>query len=339
MLNIKEGDIVLVAKALDKPKLTTAKIEFIDGNNVGVIEVENMHIAQMRKAFDTRPENVIAIIDPAHPSYHNKYDAIFQRAIHNEDFGSLNFFYTPTDEVRDHLQEAFAKAAQALEARGLSFIIQPTICVWEIYPYGGEKYAGYYKRNRKADKNPNRLAIIPEHTDYDHSWYSYVIFHELAHHMHAEFVTGRQLNAKWIDLYSTSVPARDIEKPDTDRLLKALLEQEDLPSDFKGQLEEGDQEAYKLILKAIKQQHKLGVKELDVLFVAEFFEQIKAVWPEKVVANDLNPLVTEYATKSYKELFAEAFAYYMSGRELPQEVKELVEESIAYAKAVGGDDE
>lgn len=338
MLNIKQGDIVLVAKSLGKPKLTCAKIEFIDGENVGALDVENMHIAQLRKGFDTKAENVIAILDPAHPSYHNKFDAIFQVAIHNEDFGSLNWFYQPKDEVRANLEAAFKKAAAALEAKGLGFIIQPTTCVWEVYPYGGETYAGYYKRNGKPEKNPHRLAIIPEHTDYDHSWYTYVIFHELAHHLHSQFVTGRNLNAKWIDLYSTSVPARDILKADTDRLLKALLDQQDLPSGFKGQLEEKDQESYKLILKAIKQQHKLGVKELDVLFVAEFFDQIKALWPETVVANDLNPLVTKYATKNYRELFAEAFAYHMSGRELPEEVRELVEESISYAKAVGGDD-
>jgi hypothetical protein len=337
MLNIKAGDVVLVAKSLEKPKLTCAKVEFVDGEDVGAVDIENMHIAHLRNGFDTKTENVIAIVDPTHPSYHNKFPAIFQNAIHNADFGSLNWFYAPKDEVRSNLEVAFAKATVALKTRGLGFIIQPTTCVWEIYPYGGEKYAGYYKRNAKPEKNPHRLAIIPEHTNYDHSWYTYVIFHELAHHLHSEFVHGRQLNAKWIDLYSTSVPARDILKEDTDRLLKALLEQEALPSDFKGQLEEEDEEAFKLILKAIKQQHKLGVKELDVLFVAEFNEQIKALWPETVVANDLNPLVTEYATKSYRELFAEAFAYYMTGRDLPQEVKELVEESLSYAKAVGGE--
>jgi hypothetical protein len=335
MLTIKKGDIVLVAKALDKPKFTTAQIEFIDDDNIGMIELANMHIPQLRKGFDTNHENIVAVLEPAHPSYHHKFDPILNGSQPAGEFGSLHFFYHPQVEVRDNLQDALKKVYAELDKRGLSFIVQPATCVWEVYPYGGEAYAGYYKRNRKPEKNPHRLAIIPEHTDYDHSWYSYIIFHELAHHLHSEFVTGRKLNAKWIDLYSTSVPARDIEKKDTDRLLEALLAQNDLPSDFKGQLEEQDEEAFKLILKAIKQQHKLGVKELDVLFVAEFTDQIRALWPEAVVANDLNPLVTKYATKNYRELFAEAFAYYMSGRELPEEVKELVEESIAYAKAVG----
>jgi hypothetical protein len=337
MLNIKAGDVVLVAKSLEKPKFTCAKVEFIDGEDIGAVDVENMHIAQLRKGFDTKAENVVAILDPTHPSYHNKYPAIFDMRITHDDIGSLNLFYRPSGEVVRNLSNAFTAAYAALKSKGLDFIVQPQTCVWEIYPYDGGKHAGMYKRNSKPEKNPHRLSIMPEHTSYDHSWYSYVILHELAHHMHSEFVVGRQLNAKWIDLYSTSVPARDILKADTDRLLKALLEGEDLPSAFKGQLEEADEEAYKLILKAIKQQHKLGVKELDVLFVAEFNDQIKALWPETVVANDLNPLVTEYATKSYRELFAEAFAYYMTGRELPQEVKELVEESISYAKSVGGD--
>lgn len=339
MLNLKEGDYVLLTEKADKPKLTFAKIEFIDGDNLGCVDVKDMHLPKLRRGFDANPDSVLSIVDPKHPKFHNNYASIFHRSVLNEDFGLLNWFYEPEEEIRDKLTAAFKHVVDALEKKELGFIIQPTTCAWEIYPYGGEQYAGYYKRNRKPEKNPHRLAIIPEHTDYDHSWYSYVIFHELAHHMHSEFVTGRKLNAKWIDLYSTSVPSRDIGEADTKRILEALLAQQDLPSDFKGQLEEADQEAYKLILKAIKQQHKLGVKELNVLFVAEFTDQIRALWPETVIANDLNPLVTKYATKNYRELFAEAFAYHMSGRELPEEVKELVEESIAYAKAVGGGEE
>lgn len=339
MLNLKEGDFVLLTEKADKPKLTFAKIEFIDDDNLGCVDVKDMHLSKRRRGFDATPDSVLSIVDPKHPKFHNNHPAIFQSWDHDENFGALNWFYAPEDEVRENVHDAFKKASDTLEAKGLSFIIQPTTCVWEIYPYGGETYAGQYKRNSKPDKNPNRLSIIPEHTDYDHSYYTYIIFHELAHHMHSEFVTGRKLNAKWIDLYSTSVPSRDIGEKDTKRLLEALLAQQDLPGDFKGQLEEQDKEAYKLILKAIKQQSKLGVKELDVLFVAEFTEQIRSVWPETVVANDLNPLVTKYATKNYRELFAEAFAYYMSGRMLPDEVRELVEESIAYAKAIGGEEE
>lgn len=334
MLNIKEGDLVLLTEKADKPKITVAKIEFIDGDNIGCVDVKDMHLPALRRGFDAPRSSVLSIIDPEHKKYNNNYPAIFHSTESSEDFGMLNWFYSPEDSVRESLAKAFADSSKALSAKGLSFLIQPEICVWEIFPYSGDSYAGYYKRNRKPNKNPHRLAIVPEHTDYDSSYYTYIIFHELGHHLHSEFVTGRLLNAKWIDLYSTSVPSRDIGEDETQRILKALLDQQDLPSAFKGQLEEKDQEAYKLILKAIKQQHKIGVKELDVLFVAEFTDQIRAMWPEKVVANDLNPLVTEYATKNYRELFAESFAYYMSGREVPEEVRDLVEESISYAKAV-----
>jgi hypothetical protein len=86
MLNIKAGDVVLVAKSLEKPRLTCAKIEFVDGEDVGAVDVENMHIAQLRKGFDTKVENIIAILDPSHPSYHNKFDAIFDsRIVHDRE--------------------------------------------------------------------------------------------------------------------------------------------------------------------------------------------------------------------------------------------------------------
>lgn len=340
MLNIKEGDFVLLTEKADKPKLTFAKIEFIDGDNLGCVDVKDMHLPQRRRGFDAPTNSVQAIIDPEHPKFHNNFPPIFHSSMQNDEFGMLYWFYKPESAVQKKIADAFQKAADALKKHGLSFVIQRETCVWEIHPYGGEKYAGYYKRTAKnPEKNPHRLAIVPEHPDYDESYYSYIILHELAHHMHSEFVRGRKLNAKWIDLYTTSVPARDIGSSETQRILKALLEQEALPSEFKKSLEESDQEAYKLILKAIKQQHKIGVKELDVLFVAEFFDQIRDLWPDQVVANDLNPLVTQYATKSVRELFAESFAYYLTGRLIPEEVRELVEESISYAKASAGDQE
>ena len=44
-------------------------------------------------------------------------------------------------------------------------------------------------------------------------------------------------------------------------------------------------------------------------------------------------MVTDYATKSYKELLAESFAYYCVGKKLPKDIVKLVERTISYTKA------
>ena len=49
MLNLKEGDYVLLTEKADKPKLTFAKIEFIDDDNLGCVDVKDMHLPKLRR--------------------------------------------------------------------------------------------------------------------------------------------------------------------------------------------------------------------------------------------------------------------------------------------------
>ncbi|MET1764976.1 hypothetical protein ABXL13_20965, partial [Yersinia enterocolitica] len=92
--------------------------------------------------------------------------------------------------------------------------------------------------------------------------------------------------------------------------------------------------AFKWILKAIKAQSKISLAELDLLFEADYGDYIRAVWPVRgVTRTDLDPLITEYATKNFKETLAEAVSWHLVGLKLPKEVVNLVEKTLSYVKS------
>jgi len=249
------------------------------------------------------------------------------RKLH-EDFGLINFFYRPSKQVVKDLWAAFNKVAKILNKRGLSFLLDDLI--WEILPYTNEAYAGMYLRSNKEGNSP-RIQIRPEIMPA--SEYVYVILHELAHHLHLGFATGKKLNASWLRLFNTSIRVVNIKKETSSSLLDALLAQEDVPSAFRGQLEEEDALAFKWVLRTISQINALSIKELDILFEADAKDDIRKIWPVRNIhRKDLAPVISEYATKNYRETIAEAVSFVMVGKKLPEPIVKLVEKTISYAK-------
>jgi hypothetical protein len=250
----------------------------------------------------------------------------------HDQFGPIYWFYKPDEEVGNKLVRAFDKVYKTLKHASLDFLVSTDTCIWEALPYHGEKYAGMYMRSKKPEAMPHRFQIRPEIMPAN-DW-PYVIFHELGHHLHMEYVTSPKLNAAWIRLYNESIQVTSIKGSKSQEFLDGLLAQtENRVSDYKSLLSEEDTVLYKLILRHIQTQHSLSAKELDLLFEAEYYDDIRNVWPTRGISKkDLAPIVTSYACKNVKELFAESFAFYMTNKKLPKNVIALLEKSISYAK-------
>jgi len=334
---IEKGRYVVAALKTDKGRGTPflLKVDSVDKSIVqGTLE-RNSHISQLKKTVEVLVKDVVADLGTS-PHYGKAYGCdtsnIYAGRKSHDDFGSLHFFYKPEKEKAKQLTDAFTKVSKSLVHAGLDFLIDPSTCIWEILPYHGEKYAGMYIRSKNVDKTPHRFQIRPEMMPYGE--FPYVIYHELGHHLHLEFATGKKLQAEWVRLYNTSIKVTPIKKEKSQELLDALLAGEDRPSDFKTNLSEEDTLVYKWIIRVIGQQHSLSIKELDLLFEAQYFEDIRGIWPVRgVPMKDLAPIVTEYATKNFKELIAESFAFRMVGKKLPKSVDALLDKTLSYAKA------
>lgn len=329
MSKINKGDYV-VAKE-DKKEYLARALETSTGEVACVLE-NKCHISSQRLTLTVQQKDIILNLGPTpHPGKiygidtHNLY---YTKKSHDE-FGMVYFFYKPEKQIVKDLWIAMDKVAKILHKRGLSFLLEDII--WEVMPRGNELYAGTYTRS-KNDKILPRIQIRPEvmiATEY-----VYVLLHELGHHLHLAFATGKKLNALWLRLFNTSIRVATVKKEVSAALLDGLMSQEDPPSAYKGQLGEEEALAFRWIIRTISSVNALSIKDLDVLFEAEMKDDIRKLWPLRTLPRkELAPIISEYATKDVKETLAEAFAFTLTNKKMPEAIVKLVERTISYAKA------
>lgn len=313
-------------------KLVFGKVSSITNGIVEGVQEKNSHIQKMRNGFEIPLGNIVIDLGPEpHPgTVHGfKVGHRFVGKITHDFFGNVCYLYKAPKEVREKLSAAFDLAAKIITKAGFE---APEASVWEVHPKdGGGKYAGFYTHSPKIEKAPHRFAIRPECVPT--SEYVYVILHEFAHHLHAQYMTGAKLNAAWLKLYNTSIKPQTIKKETSQLLVQALVDGEECPSDFKTGLDEEQRNAFNWIIRQIKTDHGVSIKELDTLFEAQYKDEIEKLWPTRTLAKkELAPIVSEYATKNYHELVAESLAFHWTKKKLPANVTALIDKSLSYAR-------
>lgn len=332
-MKISKGDY-FVGRDGDSRKTYLAKaLEDSHGKAVESLYEKDCHIQGLRHTFTQDLAGVVLNLGPKpYPGKVHGHDtsSLFTKRLTHDKFGDVMFFYKPDKQVLADLKESMDKVAERLKRQDLAFLLDGLI--FEVLPYNGEKYAGMYIRS-KNEKIPNRVQIRPEIMPA--SEYAYVWHHELGHHLHLTFCReSKKLNASWLKLFNTSIKVETIKKDKSQQLLHALIAGEEPPSDFKRGLDEEDALAFKWLIRTIQQVNGLSIQDLDTLFEADMKDEIEKVWPVRNISRkELAPIVSEYATKNSKELFAECFAFYMTKKKLPEPIVKLLERTISYAKA------
>lgn len=320
-------------------KLIFGKIQNKNGNIVEGYVEKGSHNKSKRALFEIPVKDIVLDLgETPHPGKVYGFDTTnlyTGKVIHHDFFGPIHFFYRIKKEPGRALMAAFDRAAKILEKLGFEPMRD---CIWMVqHPDTSGKYAGYYTHSPNTEKVPHTLAIKPEMML--ESDMVYVIAHEFAHYVHANLLTQKGINAKWIKLFNTSIKVQTIRKEDSIQLMESLLDGEATPSDYRTGLDEEQKLAWNWIMRTIKADHALTIKELDTLFEAEGKDEIRNIWPKRTLhKKDLAPVISEYATVSYRELFAECFAFYATKRkptdskEIPPKIVDLLEKSIRIAK-------
>jgi len=330
-MKIQKGDYFIGRHEGKKTYLAKA-LEDGHGKSVEALLEKNSHMPGQRHTFTQALSDIVLVLggDPWPGKVHGHDTcALHRKRLTHKDFGDVHFFYRPDKQVLADLNESMTKVAKKLNKFQLGFLIDGV--VYEVLPYNKEKYAGMYIRS-KNDKVPDRIQIRPEIMPA--SEYPYVWYHELGHRLHLTFCReSKKLNAQWLKLFATSIKAVAIKKDKSQQLLDLLISGEEAPSDFKRGLDEEDALAFKWLIRTIQQVNGLSIKDLDTLFEAEMKDEITKVWPVRGISHkELAPIVSEYATVNFKELFAECFAFYMTGKKLPDPITKLMERTISYGK-------
>lgn len=322
-LIIRDQKRYVLARALGDVKSSKADVD--------CVWEKLCHMSSQRTVFSAPQKDVVLNLgsNPAPGKvYGHDVSALYYTKKAHDEFGDIHFFYKPEKEVVKNLWAALDKVAKILTKHKLQFLLEDV--VFEVMPFNGEKYAGMFIKS-KGDKILSRIQIKPEALPATE--YGYVLLHELGHRLHLDFIKSKKINATWLKLFNTSIRVATVKKEVSAAILEDLLGQEDLPSDFKGQLGEDDALAFKWIVRTIQSVNALSIKDMDTLFEADMKDEIRKLWPVRTIPRkELEPVVSEYATKNYKELVAESFAFHLIGKKLPEPIVRLVEKTISLAK-------
>lgn len=337
-MRISKGDYCVARQDQGKDYLFKA-LSDISGKTVEAVLEKDCHIPELRHTMTVAVEDVVVNLGQkpyAGKVYGFNVGSVFSGRKEHPAFGTINFFYKPDKQIVKDLWASMDQVAKRLDRLGLLFLLDDV--TWEILPYSKEKYAGMCIIKKSKEENApgkTRIQIRPEimpSTEYPYVWY-----HEIGHHLHGNYVTGKKINAQWLRLFNTSIRVATVKKETSSSLLEQLMEQEDPPSAFKGQLDEDDALAFKWIIRTIGQVNALNIKDLDTLFEADMKDDIRKLWPTRTIPRkELAPIISEYATVNFRETFAESFAFYMTKKKLPDPIVKLVEKSISYGKAKSG---
>jgi hypothetical protein len=343
-MSINKDDFLVVShkKTDDKTVLLLVKAK-ANASDSKTVKAELQEMPHIRSKIDHyEVKNVVLNLGPRpEPGKVYGFDLsrVYLGSREHEYFGDFHFFTRLNKEAGSKLFKGADYVAKKLRKQGLDFLFDCN-CVYEIVPKHG-KYAGMYYPERKKQDIPPRIQLSVDKSFVESSpitdAYSYVLMHEIGHLVHLKFLRNKTaLNAKWINKYSTTIKPRVVTKEQSHALLDELpSHQEDGLRGLVASLEDDEAKAdLKLVIKWIRETKSIDLRDLDTLIRNgdNSKEVLRGLWPTiPVQSKKLSPLVTEYACKNVRELFAESFAFYMLGSKLPNSISSLMERSLQEA--------
>lgn len=333
--------VIAQTKGQTKPFLMQVVQLESDYTVVGMLENNRRTKAQ---TVMVKPKEILLNLGP-NPMpgkvYNIDVSNLYRKSFNHDWWGAVHFYTKLDAAVVKLLRNGLDRTAEILEKHKLAPFVE--VFETEIRAKKG-KYAGMYVHRPKD--NASVVWYAPEWTAGDSKAMDYVILHEFGHVVRFNGLKGAvKLRQKWLRLYQESIKPVVVPAKAHAHLWTALStahnNDAELPfgealKDLSAE-DEKNHRALKVILKWIKQVHKVGPKELSLAWSAGDMKYLKSVWPESAIdSSDLTPVISEYATKNMEELFAECFAMYMSKIKLPEAYVDLMEKSLSYAKATIG---
>lgn len=322
------------AGGLNKPQLLrVTAVDKLSGDFSGRLE-KDPHLQEIEL---TATVNDLLVNLGRSPKPGKVYGYDLERLYRGSD-DDLHFFTQPDPAHLEKFLKGMASGQALLKKKGFGRLIDTVQYVTEVVNKNG-KYAGMYKHSRNPDKNPHRVLLtVGEKTIQNASAasYAYVYLHEFAHAVHFQLLNERNhLNAKWINLFVTSIEARSVKPERSAQLLELVRAHEGSVRELLVASDSDTQADIKLVFRWLHETRNLSKEEITILRTSAS-DRAKAtleeVWPRITVrSKKLKPLVTEYACKNWRELFAESVSLYLLSKELPKQVLVLVEDSLSQA--------
>lgn len=240
--------------------------------------------------------------------------------VHNKEFvvplfGSI----TPFKALLPAEEKCIKTALSELEDKVKDFEIFPTRF---FIKYNKGKKVGLFHYNRKEEVN--EITLMPAAFDKDNL--KEIVLHEIGHAVW-EHQVSEKLKAAWIRLYDRNMERKKVATQEVLSLREDFINSNMSVSEYIKNMEDG--ESLKKVAKYIKELYNLQPKHIDIL--VKQGDDLTKYWPtDGLELSEYNPFVSQYATISVEEFFAESFMFYYMGLDLPGSVLNAIEKTLSF---------
>lgn len=311
----------------EKGRKYLAQVVKIRGDKVHVALDKDRAYKPQNAMFET--SQIVAVLghEPAHgTAYGCKVEPYRSTLVHPE-WGNVHLFVKKTKADLKALRTGFDRVAAKLKRHGIFGFVAQGALETEVRPPSG-KYSGMYKFSNKGGEPQDRMLLKPT----PESAFDRVIAHEAGHGVWFRLLNAK-LQARWVNLYHSYMKLKQFE-PHAIRKLRDQYIEDSLPvAEFRSGLDEDASAMFDLLIGSVSSTTRLANKHLDLLAANGDLGVIHDSWPLHLEDSDHEIVVSEYASTSPEEFFAEAFCNWLLGVKLPKRVTKAIEKTVS---AVGG---
>lgn len=278
-----------------------------------------------QETIEYTAETLIANLGPKPVSGSKAFGVTIMPLLGSTDspLGTVEYYREMSDLDNKAFNSALRRVKATLEENLVHDILP--IGTIKIKPKSG-KYAGMYHYKRKGDEVLDSIDLHPQ-TFEDRKYNEYVLLHECAHAVWYRLV-NRKNKSRWVAMFQSRIEQLHHRQKQMDQLLKELVESQESVKEFERSLEEDMRPIFKEVVSHYKRYHRLDVRSMDLL-LEEDSVKFAALWPSQAVAiQSVRTDISEYASTSPEEFFAEAFAYHLTGKTLAKDVTKLIKYTV-----------
>lgn len=243
------------------------------------------------------------------------------------DIGNVHLYRRLEDDEKKAVTVSIKKIVKKVEEQGLGKVF-PIKRVEILNPKG--RWAGEYKISNKTGEVEDVIRLFPKILS-DQIYNQYIWAHELGHAIWFRYVPER-LRSEWLEMYNESTKVSKAKKSQMEDLCTALVSSQQSVREFMRDIEDEELALFKEALIYLKKIHKMSPEDVNIL-LNQNSKVLANIWPTTASISNNENLVSEYAQTSVHELFAEAYAFYTTGKILPKTIQKLLDKTLKAAKA------
>lgn len=319
-MKVKKGEYFIIRLGSAKPQLAKCVELGENGRHTGFLERDKQTAADNIYRIEFEDRDVLCVLGKfpkAGSVYGVKVEPLLEKFESNF-WGQVRIYQKMDDKRRNKLKDGLNQAKKLLKQADMPKL---PIDLEVRQPHG--KYSGWYKYQPQEERD---ITCIKPDEQFQN--FMYVIMHEYGHGIYFRKLSlkGR---ARWINLYHEFVTLSQVTEKELTDILDDINSEGSI-YDYLKSCEDDILLVVKHVLRHIQNVHGLNKKHLEIQLNSG--NKIDEYWPLQLEVSDKQIAITEYAKKSPEELFAETFAFYLTGAKINDKLAKAMKKTLDNVK-------